>query len=649
MDLSIIIVNWNSEDYLEACLKTVYQQVRDCSYEVIVVDNASEDDCGAMLGKKFPEVKFFQSGENLGFARANNLGFQESSGDCLLFLNPDTEVLGDAVVRMLSRLRSNRSVGAGGARLLNTDRSLQTSCIQAFPTISNQVLDSDFLRRLFPQWSGWGMQALFTKTGSRAEVEAISGACFMVKRSVFQEVGLFSTQYFMYSDDLDLSYKIHQAGYSIHCFGDCEIVHHGGKSSSRQEVDFTSLWQKESMLYFFRATRGSWYCALYRVSIAIAAVLRMAAIVFMSLFRRRIDRKPLKSVLRKWSTIFCWSAGLNSNYRSIGKTPPVSPMIRSTVSHDKVVAASTAGATRQREGRYAMVTPVYNEVRYIGAMIESVLSQTIQPARWIIVDDGSTDGTADLVASYAERYEFLQLIRRPIRSERLPGGEGAIETGLQQLDLSQYEFFARFDADLKFDANYMECILDEFFNNPRLGIAGGGLYVERNDRMELEVVPIYHVRGAVKMYRRRCFEQIGGLRKEIGWDTIDEVQAWVHGWETKSFFRYRVIHCRPTGRGIKASRIYWQRGMAEYNSWSSPFFVFTKTARIAIRELAPIKAICFLAGFISAYMWRAPRIQDPSFVKMRRMQQINRMLTTVRLRKEPRFQTSTREQSASQI
>lgn len=305
-------------------------------------------------------------------------------------------------------------------------------------------------------------------------------------------------------------------------------------------------------------------------------------------------------------------------------------MTTSIASNDRG-ARFTTHATVADQPRYAMLTPVYNESQYIGAMIESVLSQTVRPAKWIIVDDGSTDGTAELVSSYADSHEFIQLVRRPKRWERLPGGEGAISHGLQYLDLSQFDFFARFDADLKFDPNYMELILSEFARNPRLGIAGGGLYVERERGFELELSPTYHVRGAVKMYRRSCFEQIGGLQSEIGWDTIDEVQAWTRGWETKSFFDYRVIHCRPTGSGIGANRISWQRGVAEYNSWSSPFFVIMKTLRIAAKDLAPVRAACFLGGFVSGYAKRAARIQDPAFTKTRRAQQMGRISATLRL------------------
>ncbi|MGD0792496.1 MAG: glycosyltransferase family A protein [Terriglobales bacterium] len=282
--------------------------------------------------------------------------------------------------------------------------------------------------------------------------------------------------------------------------------------------------------------------------------------------------------------------------------------------------------------RYAMVTPVYNEGKYIAAMIESVCGQTIQPAKWVIVDDGSTDNTAEIAAAYARRCPFMELIRRPKREERLPGGERAIQQALGQLDLSDYDFLARFDADLIFEPDYIEQILAEFERDPRLGIAGGGLYIEKDGHMELELEPAYHVRGAVKMYRRQCFEQIGGLATQIGWDTIDEVYAWTKGWKTRSFFQYRVSHRRPTGFGLCTSRIYFERGKAEYFSWSSPLFVLIKTAKIALGEIAPLKALRFLAGFICGYLAQERRIQDPLFVKTRRDQQRHRLMSILSLR-----------------
>src|SRR5258708_473456 len=175
MDLSIIIVNWNSKDFLRGCLKSIRAHPPSRPYEIIVVDNGSFDGCGEMLAKEFPGTIFVQSEKNVGFARANNLGFEHASGEVVWFLNPDTEFLDGAGDALLHCLVNSPDAGILGARLLNTEGSLQTSCVQALPTVLNQTLDCEFLRRLFPHSSLWGMSPLWSAT-KPVEVEGISGA-----------------------------------------------------------------------------------------------------------------------------------------------------------------------------------------------------------------------------------------------------------------------------------------------------------------------------------------------------------------------------------------------------------------------------------------------------------------------------------------
>lgn len=317
MDLSIIIVNWNATDYLRACLSSLYERTRDFSFETIVVDNGSLDGCETLIRDEFPSVVFVQSGQNLGFTRANNLGFSRSTGRILLFLNPDTEVVGGALDRMVAYLLAQPSAGAAGARLLNTDGSLQTSCVQALPTISNQLLDSELLRRAFPTWSVWGMSALFDGNVSPMEVEAISGACFMVKRNVFEQVGCFSEEYFMYADDLDLSWKIKNAGFGVFYLNGCEVVHHGGKSSAKQENHFADLAQREALQQFFRKRKGAFYSMLYRGSVAAIAALRLAVVFCLIPFGGGgLQGKMPSSVLRKWAKILGWALGFSAGPRA---------------------------------------------------------------------------------------------------------------------------------------------------------------------------------------------------------------------------------------------------------------------------------------------------------------------------------------------
>jgi glycosyltransferase involved in cell wall biosynthesis len=267
-------------------------------------------------------------------------------------------------------------------------------------------------------------------------------------------------------------------------------------------------------------------------------------------------------------------------------------------------------------------------------MIESIINQVVRPQKWIIIDDGSTDSTCTIVKNYVRQNKFITLIELAPRSERQPGGENAISHGLNCIELRDYEFVARFDADLQFEPDYLARMLEKFAADPTLGIAGGGLYIQQNGTLHLEPAPDYHVRGALKMYRKECYEAIGGLTARIGWDTIDEVAAWTKGWTTKSFFECQVIHCRPTGQGLRARRVYWERGKAEYFSWSHPLFVVAKTLKLAVNVVGPVSALCLLAGFVWSYVQRYDRLSDPEFAKMRRSQQWSRTKGQLLLRRQ---------------
>jgi len=274
---------------------------------------------------------------------------------------------------------------------------------------------------------------------------------------------------------------------------------------------------------------------------------------------------------------------------------------------------------------YVLISPVHNEEKFIGRMIETIAEQTILPGHWLIVDDGSTDRTPEIVQAYVQKYSFIELVRLASRASRKPGGEGVIQQTLNVIQAYPYDFLARFDADLEFRPDYIARILDEFSKDKKLGIAGGGLYVQKKGRVVLEKVPKYHVRGGLKMYRRECLDQIGSLHTCMGWDTIDEVVAWKYGWRTRSFLDNRVIHKRPTGEGMPAREIFWKRGKGEYYTWSHPLFVFLKTVKVA--ATGPIRGLHYLGGFLECYLKNEDRLRDPEFKRIRRKQQVRRILS----------------------
>jgi N-acetylglucosaminyl-diphospho-decaprenol L-rhamnosyltransferase len=313
LDLSIIIVNWRSRAFLKQCLMSIYKDAHTMTCEIIVVDNASYDGCEQMLSNEFPRVIFIQSRQNLGFAGANNLAFDCSRGQSILFLNPDTEIQGEAIQKLVNSLKSIPDAGMVGARLLNSDFSLQTSCVTAIPSILNQVLNSEHLRKSFPRWRMWGIKQLFVKHEMPVEVEAISGACMVAKRDVLEQVGFFSTNYFMYSEDMDICVKITKAGWKIYYVPDAIIVHHGGSSSaSREENNFSSIMIRESLIDFFRSHRGHFYATLYRVGTSLISVIRIFILVIVSPIVIFLPKgySFLSHGFGKWIGILIWSLGL---------------------------------------------------------------------------------------------------------------------------------------------------------------------------------------------------------------------------------------------------------------------------------------------------------------------------------------------------
>jgi N-acetylglucosaminyl-diphospho-decaprenol L-rhamnosyltransferase len=308
MDLSIIIVNWKSKDYLRKCLASVFAELYPFTYEVIVIDSASFDGCGEMLRSEFPQVHFIQSETNLGFAKANNRASRAASGTYLLFLNPDTEVIGPAIAELYRALDRLPRAGAVGAKLLNTDNTIQTSCIQAFPTILNQLLNAELLRRYFPRSRLWGMAPIFEVDQQPREVEAISGACVMLPRWLFHEVGDFSEDYFMYAEDIDLSYKVSRAGYTRFYVPAATVIHHGGGSSANATSNFSNVMMCDSVWRYFKKTRGKGAGVLYRSTMFGTGLIRLCLlIVLFPWAKMRLREIAWHAAFRKWRAVTTWS------------------------------------------------------------------------------------------------------------------------------------------------------------------------------------------------------------------------------------------------------------------------------------------------------------------------------------------------------
>jgi GT2 family glycosyltransferase len=321
MLLSVIIVNWNSTDYLLPCLSSLYEQTKGVDFEVIVVDNNSTDGGCARIAGKFPQVRLIQSRTNLGFARANNAGFARAKGDCLLFLNPDTVVVGNAVATAVNHLSRLSNAGALGCKLLNGDSTIQTSALLRFPTIVNQALSVEFLQKRFPRLGLWGISPFYADAAEPVEVEAISGACMFVKREAFSAAGMFDARYFMYSEDVDLCYSIRKQGFKVYFAGDAQIIHYGGKSTDlSQTKHFDILMMKESTYTMLRKWRGKRYAAFYKAAFSFIAAVRLLllALAFPIAYVGGGAGRITWSLV-KWKNILEWATGDPGVRKSLGK------------------------------------------------------------------------------------------------------------------------------------------------------------------------------------------------------------------------------------------------------------------------------------------------------------------------------------------
>jgi GT2 family glycosyltransferase len=311
MDLSIIFVNWNSVDYLRECIASVYENTHDLKFEIIVVDNASPVKGVDSLSEQFPDVIVLKSEKNIGFAGANNIGFKKSIGEYVLFLNPDTLLVGPTINILMDYIRTLPDAGIVGCKMLNTDMSVQITSIQKFPTIFNQIVNSEHLQLRWPSCPIWDIAPLFEKQTQPLRVEVIPGACMLLRRSVFEQVGMFSEDYFMYAEDIDLNWMLKRAGYKNYYIGEATIVHHGGRSSSLQKVNqWSTMMKYRAMTRYYRKTRGPFYEAMYRLAMGCVALSRLVMLTLMYPFGNVLwSRLSIQNAFEKWKVVLKWAIG----------------------------------------------------------------------------------------------------------------------------------------------------------------------------------------------------------------------------------------------------------------------------------------------------------------------------------------------------
>lgn len=260
--------------------------------------------------------------------------------------------------------------------------------------------------------------------------------------------------------------------------------------------------------------------------------------------------------------------------------------------------------------KYYIVIPAYNEAQFILLTLESLVEQTVLPSKVVVVNDSSTDSTAELVTAFAKEYPFISLVNKTSDAIHLPGSKviQAFQKGLESVD-GNYDFVVKADADLIFPANYFETLIDHFKSDNRIGMAGGFCYIEKNENWVLEnLTDKDHIRGALKAYRKETFQQIGGLKSAMGWDTVDELLCKFYDWKIKTDGTLHVKHLKPTGANYSKNARYKQ-GEAFYTLGYGFWITSIASVKLALRKKKPLLFLDYMNGF-----WKAKKAKKPLLV-----------------------------------
>ncbi len=277
--------------------------------------------------------------------------------------------------------------------------------------------------------------------------------------------------------------------------------------------------------------------------------------------------------------------------------------------------------------KYIVITPVRDEEANLRFTIESMIAQSIPPVEWVIINDGSSDQTGRIIDEFAERYPWIRAVHRANRGFRKSGG-GVVEAfndGYRAVSCEDWEYIVKFDGDLSFEPDYFEKCFAHFEAEPKLGVGGGSIYHVFNGEAVLERCPKFHVRGATKIYRKACWDALGGFWPAPGWDTFDEIKANRLGWTTRNFPDLRLIHHRQTGSAEGLWNGLVKNGRATYVCGYHPLFMLGKCLRRLTAKPYGVGSAGLLYGFITGYLKRIPQVDDKDTITYLRAQQLGRM------------------------
>jgi biofilm PGA synthesis N-glycosyltransferase PgaC len=302
------------------------------------------------------------------------------------------------------------------------------------------------------------------------------------------------------------------------------------------------------------------------------------------------------------------------------------------------------------EPRILIVSPVRNEAAHIERVVRAVAAQVLAPARWIVIDDASTDGTLELLRALEPEVPFLHVMEAPrvpeMREARdrlaLAAAPRTFNAGLATVDWREYTHIMKLDGDVELRPTYLRDLLAAFAADERLGLAGGVLDEPTRDGVEMRriAIPPSHVHGALKCYTRDCFEAIGGVEERLGWDTIDETFARMRGFRTRTYTDLVSVHHRPLGSADGTLRGRARHGTCAYIAHYGIVWVALRSLKVARSRPVALSGAAFLYGYIHAAFAGVEQVPDPAFRRFARHELRRRLLDAV-VTRLPGFSSST--------
>ncbi len=277
--------------------------------------------------------------------------------------------------------------------------------------------------------------------------------------------------------------------------------------------------------------------------------------------------------------------------------------------------------------KYVLITPAHNEERFITKTLDSVVAQTWLPERWVIVDDGSTDQTPEIVQTYAKRHPWIELVIQPQRLDRSFAGKvHAFNAGLARVQSLEFDIIGNLDADLSFDPDYLEFLMQRFSEDPKLGVAGTPFIEDGYDSARDSFEGENHVAGGCQLFRRQCFQEIGGFipNRAGGVDWIAVTTARMKGWKTRSFPEKRFHHYRSLGTAGRSSvAASFSYGEKDYYLGGSPLWQLFRVAYRATKQ--PLDGAALLAGYGWAAARRIRRPISRELMRFHRREQMKKL------------------------